>query len=184
MWHLQKAFKNQTKSNFDCRKTEQTKERILSYITIVGWRNNIFKLFCIENVDCHKVTFCMSVLASFGSGDLNNLFKISITLRTIASMDKTRKPLQRARREEKTKKIEYTYPQKEGWRLCNDSIFWAETTMLLNLDVCFLDRKPFNKKISPVSFQLIRLKNTKVVNYFSGWNLNIVFSLLSFRTRS
>lgn len=43
------------------------------YITVVGGRNNIFKLLPIKYVNCHKVALCMSMLASFGSGNFYNL---------------------------------------------------------------------------------------------------------------
>lgn len=37
----------------------------LNYITIVRGRNNIFELLPIENINCHKVTLSMPMLASF-----------------------------------------------------------------------------------------------------------------------
>lgn len=52
---------------------EKTIIKKKNYITIVGGRDNIFKLFSIENVDRHKVTLSMPVLSSFRGGDFNNL---------------------------------------------------------------------------------------------------------------
>lgn len=45
------------------------------YITVVGWRNNIFKFLAIKYINPHKVALCMSMLSSFWSGNFNNLFK-------------------------------------------------------------------------------------------------------------
>ncbi|KAF9674396.1 hypothetical protein SADUNF_Sadunf10G0123000 [Salix dunnii] len=41
--------------------------------TIVGRRNNIFKLLAIEDINCNKVTFGMAMLASFRGRNLYNL---------------------------------------------------------------------------------------------------------------
>jgi hypothetical protein len=54
------------------RKTNYTKKKI-AYITVVGRRNNIFKLFSIEDINCNKVAFGMAVLASFRGRNLHNL---------------------------------------------------------------------------------------------------------------
>lgn len=39
----------------------------------MGRWDNILKLFPSEDVNCNKVTLCVSMLASFGSGNLHNL---------------------------------------------------------------------------------------------------------------
>lgn len=44
-----------------------------AYITVVrGW-HNIFQLLPIEDINSHKVAFCMAMLPSLGGGNLHNL---------------------------------------------------------------------------------------------------------------
>jgi len=54
-------------------------------ITIVGRWNNIFKLLSSEDINSNKVTFGVTVLASFGSRNLNNLIKTKISKSNLCS---------------------------------------------------------------------------------------------------
>ncbi|KAJ0680442.1 hypothetical protein HanPI659440_Chr16g0624201 [Helianthus annuus] len=49
---------------------------VITYITVMGRWDDIFKLFSIEDVDCDKVTLGMTVLASLRGGNFYNLVKI------------------------------------------------------------------------------------------------------------
>lgn len=59
----QNKIQKQKKSIWGFLKTNSENPKD-TYITIVGRRNNIFKLLAGENVNSNKVTFCMSMLAS------------------------------------------------------------------------------------------------------------------------